>query len=105
MLQCLSRYTISSALPVVIVISASGIVTMAITAWLVNAVARRAIEKASPGDVAPVILALSALLNPLRGFMSWVRSDRPGRHDGPVTLPEDEPDNEVMRGLGKEFHR
>jgi len=72
---------ISGALPVIIVIAVSTLVAITIAAWLVYQVARRAIDKVPPEGVATVILALGALLNPLRLFLPW-----PNRSE-PVQLP------------------
>jgi hypothetical protein len=75
---------VASALPVIIVISCTAIVAIAISAWLVRDVAHRAIERTSPDNVPAVVLALSALLHPLRLFLPWS-----GRRAGPGTLPHD----------------
>jgi branched-subunit amino acid ABC-type transport system permease component len=69
---------IAGALPVVIVIAASAVTAIAIAAWLVYRVALRAIDKAPPEGVAAVILALGALLNPLRLFLPWPSRSEPG---------------------------
>jgi hypothetical protein len=72
-------YPVSGVLPVIIVIAVSTIAAIAIAAWLVNQVARRAIDKATPEEVAPVILALGALLNPLQLFLPWRARSGPAR--------------------------
>ena len=61
----------SSSLSVILVISVSTISTTAIAAWLVHKDACRAIDKASPESVAPVVLALGALLSSLRPVLPW----------------------------------
>jgi hypothetical protein len=66
-----SSSLISGALPVIIVIALSTIIAVAIAAWLIREVASRAIEKTKPEDVASVVVALGALLNPLRLFLPW----------------------------------
>jgi hypothetical protein len=68
---------IAGALPVVIVIATSTVIAIAIAAWLVYQVALRAIDKAPPEGVAAVILALGALLNPLRLFLPWPTRGEP----------------------------
>jgi hypothetical protein len=88
MLPGLSIYPLADALPVVVVLALSGIVAMAIAAWLVHAVARRAIEKTTPESVASVIFALGALLNSLCGIVPWTRSRHTGLHDGHVFRPK-----------------
>lgn len=75
--QTTTVYPISGVLPVIIVIAASAVVAIAIAAWLVHQVARRAIDKVPPEGVAPVILALGALLNPLRLFLPWPNQSEP----------------------------
>ena len=64
-------YLISDALPVIIVIAVSALITAAIAAWLVHDVARKAIEKTTPEGVAQVVHALSHLLHPLRLYLPW----------------------------------
>lgn len=77
--QTRTGYPISGVLPVIIVIAVSAVAAIAIAAWLVNQVARRAINKVSPEGVAPVILALGALLNPLRLFLPWPDRSEPNQ--------------------------
>lgn len=69
--QTRTTYLMPGMLTVTIVIAVSAVTAIAITAWLVHQVARRAIDKTTPEGVAPVILALGALLNPLRLFLPW----------------------------------
>lgn len=64
-------YSISAALPVIIVIAISAIAAIAIAAWLVREVASRAIDKTTPESVASVVHELGTLLNPLRLFLPW----------------------------------
>jgi hypothetical protein len=75
-------YDVASALPVIIVIACTAIVAIAISAWLVRDVAHQAIERTSPDKVPAVVLALGALLHPLRLFLPWS-----GRRAGPGMLP------------------
>src|SRR5689334_6615210 len=77
MLPGRSSSLISVALPVVIVIALSAIIAVAIAAWLIREVAQRAIEKTTPESVASVVLALGALLNPLRLFLPWSSAKSP----------------------------
>ena len=63
--------SVSAALPAIVVIALSSIAAIAIAAWLVREVARRAIDKTTPEDVASVVHELGALLNPLRLFLPW----------------------------------
>ncbi|MGH3159844.1 MAG: hypothetical protein ACRDNF_25170 [Streptosporangiaceae bacterium] len=64
-------YDAASALPVTIVIACTSLVAIAISAWLVRDVARRAIERTSPDKVPAVVQALGSLLHPLRLFLPW----------------------------------
>lgn len=66
-----SAYDAASALPVIIVVACTTIIAIAISAWLVRDVAHRAIERTSPDNVPAVVLALGALLHPLRLFLPW----------------------------------
>jgi hypothetical protein len=76
--QTRTDYPISGVFPVIVVMAVSAVAAIAIAAWLVHQVARRAIDKVPPEEVAPVILALGALLNPLRLFLPWSgRSESP----------------------------
>lgn len=75
-------------LSVIIVIAVSGIAAMIIAAWLVYQVARRAIDKATPDGVAAVVLALAALLNPLRQFLPWSPPGETPRTQLPVSQQE-----------------
>src|SRR5437660_11255254 len=77
-------YDVASALPVIIVIACTAIVGIAISAWLVRDVAHQAIKRTTPDKVPAVVLALGALLHPLRLFLPW--SPRRG---GPDVLPHD----------------
>jgi hypothetical protein len=70
---------IAAALPVVIVIAVSAVTAIAIAAWLVYQVALKAIDKVPPEGVAAVILALGALLNPLRLFLPWPNRGEPAK--------------------------
>jgi flagellar basal body-associated protein FliL len=84
-------YPVPAAIIMVVVIAASAIAALAITAWLLHQVARRAIDKATPDSVASVILALGALAGPLRAFLPWSgrgtadgsRQDEQSREDLP----------------------
>jgi hypothetical protein len=62
---------VESALPVVGVITAGSLVAFAILAWLVREVAVRAIEKATPEQVAAVVIAVAELVSPLRWIWPW----------------------------------
>jgi len=86
-----TTYLMPGMLTVTIVIAVSTVTTIAIAAWLVHQVARRAIDKTTPEGVAPVILALGALLNPLRLFLPWTN---------PSASPQSQTrkDNEARRG-------
>lgn len=53
------------------VIAVSAVAAIAIVAWLIREVARRAIDKTAPDHVAPVLLALAALASPFRWFLPW----------------------------------
>jgi hypothetical protein len=75
--QTRTAYLIPGVLPAIIVIAVSAVAAIAIAAWLVYQVARRAIDKVPPEGVAPVILALGALLNPLRLFLPWSNRSEP----------------------------
>jgi hypothetical protein len=75
--QTRTVYPIPGVLPVIIVIAVSAVAAIAIAAWLVHQVARRAIDKVPPEGVAAVILALGALLNPLRLFLPWPNRSEP----------------------------
>ncbi len=70
-------HTISSSVPMIIGISASAIVlitVVAIAAWLVRDIAEKALDKTPPDSVAPVVLALGALLDALHRFLPWSKS-------------------------------
>lgn len=71
MSQTGTAYPISDVLAVTIVVAVSTLAAIAIAAWLVLQVAQKAIDKATPEGVAPVIVALGALLHPLRMFLPW----------------------------------
>jgi hypothetical protein len=88
-------YSSSDVLPVVAVIAVAAVAAIAISAWLVLAVARRAIEKADPESIASVVLALGALLNPIRLFFPWNSRNgflgaRPETHVQGQLLPYDD---------------
>jgi hypothetical protein len=83
-----SVYDAAGALPVIIVIACTTIIAIAISAWLVRDVARRAIERTSPERVPAVVLALGSLLHPLRLFLPW--SSRGARPSLPLGSDLDE---------------
>jgi hypothetical protein len=89
-----STSLISGALPVIIVIALSAIIAVAIAAWLIREVAQRAIEKTTPEGVAAVVLALGALLNPLRLFLPWSSARSPAELKDPVGSARISPHNE-----------
>jgi hypothetical protein len=68
-------------LPVVVavVFAGVGLAAMAITAWLLHQIARRALDKTTPDGVESVIRALSTLIDPLRMFLPWSRWDSSAR--------------------------
>src|SRR5262249_51987116 len=76
----------SGALPVVAVVAICGVVSLAIAAWLISEVARRALEKSAQNDVPQVLTALGGLLDRLRLFLPW--SSR-GRESLPTGGPGD----------------
>jgi hypothetical protein len=100
--QTRTVYPVPGVLPVVIVIAASTVAAMVIAAWLVHQVARQAIDKVPPEGVAPVILALGALLNPLRLFLPW--PNRGEQIQPPYTRNPAEPPlhNETCSDLSQE---
>jgi hypothetical protein len=77
-------YSVSSALPVVAVIALSGILALAIAAWLIRDVARNALERSAEADVPQVLVALATLLDRLRLFLPW-------QNRGNKSLPRDIP--------------
>jgi hypothetical protein len=82
-------YDVSSALPVIIVVACTAIVAIAISAWLVRDVARRAIERTSPDKVPAVVLALGSLLHPLHLFLPWSGRWGPGSRPSGANDPEE----------------
>jgi hypothetical protein len=62
---------LASALPVVCVVACSSLVAVFIVAWLVREVAVRAIERATPDQVAAVIVALTGLVSPFCWIWPW----------------------------------
>jgi len=98
-----TTYPAPGMLPVIIVIAISAIVAMAIAAWLVHQVALKAIDKTTPEEVAPVILALAAWLNPLRQFLPWSRPDKQDRQPSDTyDLTQAQPHNEMSPELPQE---
>jgi hypothetical protein len=92
--------------PVVIVIAVSAVAALAIGAWLVSQVARRAIDKVPPEGVAPVILALDTMLNSLRLYLPW--SNRSGMSQPPSQTGNLAPPalhNETSHDLSLEVNR
>ena len=77
MSQTTTIYPVPDALTAAFVIAASTVTAIAIAAWLVHRIARRAIDKVPPEEVAPVILALAALLSSLRVFLPWAALSAP----------------------------
>ncbi|MBG0567340.1 hypothetical protein [Actinoplanes aureus] len=69
--------------PVVMAALIAGVAlaAMAITAWLVLQIARRALDKTAPDEVESVVRALGALIHPLRLFLPWSRRDSSARSD------------------------
>jgi len=65
------------------VIAVSALAAIAITAWVLHQIARRALDKTTPDGVESVILALSALVEPFRMFLPWSQRGRSG-------LPKDD---------------
>jgi len=59
------------------------IVLAAVAAWLVRSIARQALAKAEPKDVADVVLALSRLLDRFHGFVLPSRGNA-SHWDGPA---------------------
>jgi hypothetical protein len=98
-----SGYWLSGALPVVAVVAISGVVSLAIAAWLIRGVAHSALERSAQDDVPQVLAALGGLLDRLRLFLPWpgrgheflptgVPSDRAASHtDSVKDLPEGGP--------------
>lgn len=82
-------------LPTILVIAVSVLVAIAILAWLAHSIACRAIDKATPDSVAPVLLALSALMGALRLFLPWSRLRDPIQPLGDIThLPQEDNDRD-----------
>jgi hypothetical protein len=75
---------LASAFPVVCVVAGSSLIAVFIVAWLVRGVAERAIEKASPDQVAAVLRALPGLIIPFRGIWPWS-----GKSPQPIDADED----------------
>jgi hypothetical protein len=86
-----AAYDIASALPVIIVIACTAIIGIAISAWLVRDVAHQAIKRTTPDKVPSVVLALGALLHPLRLFLPWS-----GGRAGPGMLRNDGDQGEAL---------
>jgi hypothetical protein len=68
-------------LPLVMAALLAGVALAAIAmvAWLLHQIARRALDKTSPDGVESVIRALSTLIEPLRMFLPWSRWDKQAR--------------------------
>jgi Mn2+/Fe2+ NRAMP family transporter len=54
-----------------VVVAVSAVVALAIAAWLLHQVARRAIDKSTPEGLPAVLVALGAMIDPLRLFLPW----------------------------------
>lgn len=67
----LSDFPVPDALAITVVLALAAIVAIAISAWLVHDVAREAMKRTSPENVAAVVLALAALLRPLALYLPW----------------------------------
>jgi hypothetical protein len=103
MSQPRDTFPIPDTLPVVIVLAVSSVIAIAIAAWLVYQVARRAIDKTTPEGVAAVILALATLLNPLRLFLPWSTPSDPPQAQVPPSDPgQVSPHNEISSKTPRE---
>jgi hypothetical protein len=81
-------YSVAGALPVVMVVAVSGILALAIAAWLIRDVARNALERSTQADVPQVLAALGGLLDRLRLFLPWQNGRRTSLSSG---APDDQP--------------
>lgn len=79
-------HLITGLLPVIIVIAVGAVVLAAIVARLVSEIARMAIGKSSPDQVATVVLALGALARSFRWTLPW---PGPGGTPHPAIPPGD----------------
>ena len=96
-------YPTLGILSVILVVAISVIAAIVITAWLVHQVARRAIDKVAPEQVAPVILALAAWLDSIRLFLPWsCRAERTRSPGNVRDLPQTPLQNEVSSELLEE---
>ena len=80
---------LASALPVACVVAGSSLVVVLIVAWLVRDVAVRAIAKATPDQLAPVITALAGLVSPFHQIWPW---------SGKTQRPADDSKDRPSRG-------
>lgn len=73
---------VAGAPPAVWVVAGTALVMVAIVAWVVREVAVRAIDKASPHEVAAVISALASLVSAFRWVWPWSAKATTPRRQG-----------------------
>ncbi|WP_433378914.1 hypothetical protein ACQPZX_12550 [Actinoplanes sp. CA-142083] len=71
-----TQFPIPTPVVMAVVIAVSALIAIAITAFLLNQIARRALDKTTPDGVESVIHALGTLIDPLRMFLPWARGFR-----------------------------
>lgn len=84
-----TTYPLPLPVAVAAMIAGVALAAMAITAWLLHQIARRALDKTTPDGVESVIRALSALIDPLRMFLPWSRWSRSARSKPGSSMPSD----------------
>lgn len=88
-MQEVTAYPVPLSIIMVVIVAAVALAAMAITAWLLNQITRRALDKATPDAVESVVRALGTLIDPLRMFLPWSRWDRGGPAEPGRRKPSD----------------